>query len=286
MKYLFTLVFVLAIYSTTRSQALENTLLWKISGNDIEEPSYLFGTIHISCDATLNEQVTQALDATTLLVLEIDMDDPAMPMNMMKLMNMKEKQSLSQLLNKEDYQLLHQFYKEQFGINIEAMHTVKPFFLSAMIYPKLLDCPTQSLETELVKVAHSQNEEVLGLETIEDQMSIFDEIPYEEQVSELLKSVKDSLKTDKENFTKMLEIYKKQDLSAMVNLIMEDTTATTAKYADKLLIDRNQKWIPKIIEFTRKKPTFFGVGAGHLGGEFGVINLLKAKGYILTPIYN
>lgn len=284
LKYFSFFLFVTLLSLTINAQELENSLLWKISGNDLEQPSYLFGTIHMTCDATLDDRVIKALDETSLIVLELDLDDPAMQMNMMKLMSMKDGKTIKELLSQEDYYMLNQFYKGEFGIDLLAMNKVKPFFLSAMIYPKLLDCPMQSFEMELVKVAKEQNEEVLGLETVEEQMSIFDIIPYEDQLADLLKSAKDSLKNDKNTFSKMIKVYNEEDIDAMVSLIDEDKTLSTAKHADKLLMDRNINWIPKIIELAKKNPTFFGVGAAHLGGKLGVINLLKAEGFIVTPV--
>ena len=70
------------------SQELEKSLLWKISGKGLKSPSYLFGTIHATCDATLDANTLKALDDTKQLFLEIDMDDKAMPMQMMKMMKM------------------------------------------------------------------------------------------------------------------------------------------------------------------------------------------------------
>ncbi|MCB0470329.1 MAG: TraB/GumN family protein, partial [Flavobacteriaceae bacterium] len=191
MKKITLLLFGFLLTSMSFAQDLENTLLWEISGNGLEKPSYIFGTIHMTCDATLKEKVVKALDSTTLLVLELDMDDPAMTMQMMKYMYMKDDKTIKDLVSDEDYSLLNNFFKDQMGMPLENMQRMKPFFLVAMFYPKLLDCPMQVVEQELMKVAHDQNEEVLGLETIEEQMSIFDEIPYDEQVTDLLSSAKD-----------------------------------------------------------------------------------------------
>ncbi|KAG1648261.1 UvrABC system protein A [Nymphon striatum] len=164
-KALFT--FTLAVLATFSSQAqkMENSLLWEISGNDLEAPSYVYGTIHMTCDASLSDVVKTALDNTSLLVLELDMDDPNMNTTMMSNMAMKENTNIKDLLTDEEYVSLNEFVQAQFGAPLTAFETFKPFFLSAMLYTKFLDCPIQSFEGELVKVAHEQEEEVLGLET-------------------------------------------------------------------------------------------------------------------------
>lgn len=284
MKKIASLLFCFLLTFTSFSQDLENTLLWEISGKGLEKPSYLFGTIHMTCDASLKEKVTKALDSTSLLVLELDMDDPAMAMQMMKSMYMKDDKTIKDFLSDEDFTFLNNFFKEQMGVPLESMQRMKPFFLTAMFYPKLLDCPMQVVEQELMKVAHEQKEEILGLETIEEQLSIFDEIPYEEQVHDLLTSAKGDLKNDKETFNKMLEIYKNENINQLANLTETDTTQSLSKHLDKMIYDRNRNWIPKIGAFAKEQPTFFGVGAGHLAGEFGVITLLRKEGYTVKPV--
>ncbi len=155
------------------------------------------------------------------------------------------------------------------------MQNMKPFFLTASIYPKLLDCPMQSFEMELQKVAKAQNEEVLGLETIEYQLSVFDEITFEAQVKDFVRSAKDDLAYDKKMFAKMMEVYENGHINAMVEMMNDEEYTSISEHQDKLLDNRNKNWIPKIAEFAKEKPTFFGVDAGHLAGKNGVINILR-----------
>jgi uncharacterized protein YbaP (TraB family) len=266
------------------SQKLENSTLWKITGNRLEKPSYLFGTIHITCDATLSQKVIDALDETSQVVLEIDMDDPAMQMKMMKGMFMKDNKTLKDLVSKEEYAMIDSLFLNNMGMSVKLMEKVKPFFLSAALIPKLLDCSMQSFETELMKVAKEQNEEIKGLETIEYQMKVFDDISYEDQVKDLLKSAKDNLAEDKVNTKKMLRIYKEEKISEMLEMLNDEGNTTSSQNQDELLDKRNKNWIPRIGEYAKEKPTFFGVGAGHLAGENGVILLLRKAGYTVTAI--
>ncbi len=91
------------------SQELEKSLLWKISGNGLKQDSYLFGTIHITCDANLDANTIKALGATEQLYLELDMDDKSMQMQMMKHMMMKDGAKLSTLLNADDFKIVDEF---------------------------------------------------------------------------------------------------------------------------------------------------------------------------------
>ena len=283
-KIILSCISFLSLILSLNAQQLENSLLWEISGNGLEESSYLFGTIHMTCDATLDENVQKALDNTSLLVLELDMDDPSLQMNMMKDIYMKDGKTLNDFISEEDFSLLERFVKEQTGMPLAAMSNMKPFFISAAFYPKMLGCPVQSYEAELVKVAQEQNEEVLGLETVEEQMNVFNAIPYEDQVVDLLRTAKDNLAYDTETFQKLMQLYDSENIEGMESLMQKDINLTTSKHKDKMLDNRNKNWIPKIEEFSKAQPTFYGVGAAHLAGENGVIKLLRKAGYTVTAV--
>ena len=284
MKKIVFILGVLMMASCASSDKLENTLLWEISGNGLEKSSYLFGTIHISCDATLSDKVVNALDKTSQVVLEIDIDDPMMQMKTMQGMMMKDGKTLNDLVTEEEYQIIDSLFIKNMGMSVEMMKTIKPSMLQSMLLPKLLDCSMQSFEMELVKVAKEQGEEVKGLETIEYQLSIFDEIPYEDQIKELVRSAKDNLAFDKTTIKAMLNVYQKEDINRMLDMMDEDETSIMNEHSDKMLDTRNTNWIPEIGKFAKEKPTFFGVGAAHLAGEKGVINLLREAGYTVTPV--
>lgn len=272
----------LALFSY--GQAGKKSLLYKISGNGLNKESYLFGTIHISCDAKLPKKVLTALDKTNQLCLELDMDDPTMQTQMMSKMMMKDGVTIESMLSKEDFEVVNKFFKEQSGFSIKMMNSIKPFALSAMLYPKMLDCPMQSYETELMNVAKAQNEETIGLETISEQLAVFDAIPYQAQVDELVKSVKSDLLRDKKELQEMLQLYKTEDVEAMLKYTEKSDNEMTSGFMDDLLNNRNQNWIERIEKIAKEKPTFFGVGAAHLGGEKGVIKLLRKKGYKIEAV--
>ena len=118
-------------------------MLWKISGNGLKEPSYLFGTIHITCDATLADKVKTALDKTQQLCLELDMDDPTMQVEMMNSMMMQNGVTMKSLAKPEDFKTVDAFLTANMGFSAEMLNTVKPFMVTAMLYPKMLNCEMQ-----------------------------------------------------------------------------------------------------------------------------------------------
>lgn len=278
------IVAALALFAfTANAQKLENSLLWKISGNGLKTPSYLFGTVHLTCDATLSPKVNAALDATQQLYLELDMDDPNMMTEMMGGMAMKEGVTMTSLISEADYKLLNEFIKKNTGMPLSMMDSYKPFLISAMLMPKMADCPVQSIEQSLMDVSKKQNEEIYGLETFAEQFEVFDAIPYKDQMEDLLTSAKDNMASDKAEYDKMMAMYNAQDLNGLMKL-MSETDNKTASHSDVLLVNRNKNWIPKIEKTAKEKPTFFGVGAAHLGGDNGVIMLLRKKGYKVEAV--
>lgn len=266
-------------------QTAKKSLLYKITGNGLAKESYLFGTIHISCDATLPKKVLTALDKTEQLCLELDMDDPNMQTEMVSNMMMKDGITIESMMTKEDFILVNDFFTKQSGFSLKMMNTIKPFALSAMLYPKMLDCEMQSFETELMNVSKSQNEEIIGLESIAEQLAVFDSIPYQSQVDELVKSAKSDLSKDKKELQEMLDLYKTEDLEVLLKYTENSDKILTSGFMDDLLYKRNKNWIERIEKIAKKKPTFFGVGAAHLGGEKGVINLLRKKGYKVEAVF-
>ncbi|EDP69848.1 hypothetical protein FBALC1_09962 [Flavobacteriales bacterium ALC-1] len=283
-SFLLTAVIALVSILSINAQKLENSTLWKIEGNGLEKASYLFGTIHITCDATIEEDVKKALDETSQIVLEIDMDDPSLQGKIMQGMYMNDGKTLKDLVSETEYTAIDSLFINHMGMPVKMLEKVKPFFLTAMLYPKLLDCPMQSFETELMRIAKEQGEEINGLETIEDQLQVFNDIPYEAQAKDLVRSAKDNLAYDKKSFAKMLKIYKEENINAMLDTMNDENFTSVAEHQDKLLDDRNKNWIPRIGEYAKEQPTFFGVGAGHLAGDNGVIKLLRKAGYTVTAV--
>ena len=187
----------------------DNTLLWEITGNGLQRPSYLFGTFHLMCkdDIHLSESLRKAIKATDEMYLEMDMDDPSILLGGMMLMNMKEGKKLKDLYTKEEYNKVESFFSDSLGTPIGMMQGMKPMFLESLLYPKMMACKSLSgLEEELMKLAKDAKKEIKGLETMEFQASVFDSIPYTEQAKDLLKTI-DSLPQYRRYFDTMLTVY-------------------------------------------------------------------------------
>ena len=275
------------------SKKLDNALLWKIEGNGLEVPSYLYGTIHLikSDDFFLPEGTLAAIDNTKKMVFEIDMNEMSDMSNMMGLMNkafMKDNKTLKDLISEDDYNLVDAHFKK-LGMPLMMLERMKPMFLTVfasgdMDPAGLQNGTMKSYEMEFMDMAQSSNKPMAGLETIEFQMSVFDSIPYDAQAEMLVASIKDGDKGADE-MAKMVNLYTTQDITGMVTML-SDEGEQLSEYEDVLLNKRNEAWISGMKTMMSESPTFFAVGAGHLAGNRGVIKLLMKEGYKLTPISN
>jgi len=267
----------------TQAQKPRSSLLWEISGNGLAKPSYLFGTFHMMCkgDFLISPELENRLKSTKQFYGELKMDDPQMQTKLMAKMMMQGK-TLQSMFSEADYKNVSSTFQTITGLPLMAFDNFKPFFPISLLALKSITCKeTVQPETEFVTIAKKNQLPILGLETVDDQMDAIDKEPLDSQVSELMKTVLnfDSVKTE---FLRMTAVYNLRDIDSLYSF-MKSTGFDLGTEKD-LLVDRNRKWAPLIISIIKKDPTFFAVGAGHLGGKEGVISLLRKRGYILKPL--
>ncbi|MBX2877537.1 MAG: TraB/GumN family protein [Saprospiraceae bacterium] len=273
----------------------DKSLLWEISGSDLSAPSFLYGTIHMidKADFFLTESTKTALSNTEKITFEINMEDMnnfAALMPVMMKMFMADGKTLKDLYTEEEYELVKGHF-EKLGLPLAFLGRIKPMFLSMMASEDAMSMQNStqtgeivSYEMELMKMAQEQEKAVDGLETAEFQMSLFDSIPYDVQAQMLMATIEsDDTTSESSQLEEMVEMYKNQDIQAMQRMVKGDEGGIS-EYEELLLLRRNRNWIPVMQDMMASNPTFFAVGAGHLGGEEGVIALLRKAGYTVRPI--
>lgn len=268
-------------------QKNNNTLLWQVSGNGLKHSSFLFGTFHLMCkeDIHFSTQLKEAVKASDEMYMELDMDDPSTLLSSMLYMNMKDGKKLSDFYTPEEYKKLQTYFTDSLGLPMMLLQRTKPYFLVALLYPKMMNCASPAgVEEELLKIAKEDKKEIKGLETVQFQASVFDSIPYGWQAKELMKNI-DSFSEYKKEFDEMIHLYKNQQLDSMQNLLAKSEFGSE-KYDDLLVNNRNKKWVKELNEIMKKESVFVAVGAGHLTGKYGLISLLKKEGYRVEPLVN
>jgi uncharacterized protein YbaP (TraB family) len=267
---------------------LENTLLWEISGNGLTNPSYLFGTMHILCaeDAQLSENLKKIIRETDLIYFEIDMDNMMEMLGALKYLRMNNNKKLSDLLTPDEYnRVKNYFQKNKSPMPFAMMESFKPFFISSLISEQKMSCEVkEGMEQAIIKESKQYKKEIKGLESVAFQASVFDSIPYEQQAKELVKSI-DSIDKNSELAAELVSVYKQQDLKKIEELTNREDGGISA-FMDLLLYNRNADWAGKMNGIMQSKNVLFAVGAAHLPGEKGVINLLRKKGFSVKPISN
>lgn len=294
-------VFVLWSCSSTRQSASEttktlpNTVLWEIQSKALKSPSYLFGTIHLIPEDKYfwPDHFQKAYEATSQVSLEtneLEMDPVAMMGIMPKIM-LPNGQSLSDLVSEYEYQQISAYFEEM-GMPIMFLKNIKPFFLYMLIdvdLGSLFGEGIKSYELEITEKAKQDNKPVLGLESLDYQISMFDSIPYQDQADLLVQAIElktqdDDRRAGRDSETDDLyQTYVDQDLNAIL-LAVQETDVVLKRFNKLFLENRNRDWIPKIENYIHQKPTFIAVGAAHLPGKTGVIHLLEQAGYTLKPI--
>lgn len=275
------IVFGLSIVGSAIGQ--ESSLLWKVSGNGLEKESYLFGTIHIICksDFVMDERITSAFESTQELILELDMSDPQLQLKMQQVSMNPGMKNIKAEMEESLATSLDEFLLKNYGAGLAQLGVLKPFVLSSMVLLKALPCAeVESYETFFTSKAAESEMPVIGLETVEFQVGIFDEIPQDLQLEELEKMLADDY--SQSEFQTMISAYLAEDIVALDRVMT--ASGMMADYRSVLLDDRNKAWVPIIEEAMNAKSVFVAVGAGHLGGEYGVVSLLKQAGYTVEAV--
>lgn len=285
------LLFILILFSLSGySQTCENSLLWEISGNGLEKPSYIFGTIHMisTKDYFFEDIWKEKFNNCETLVLETELSMGFFKqLGMMKKIMLPDDATLQDYMKPEDYKLYESFMLDSLlcsSAEFNMYSKMKPFFTYSMILTKLIGSDIQIYEMNLSDMADKNKIDVIGLETIDFQMSLVDSIPIESQIEMFIFDEKTTKQSMIKEFDDMVVLYKNQDITSLFSTSTSDPEM--ADFEEDLLKTRNQKWVPDIITIIEHQPAFIAVGAGHLAGNYGVLNLLKKEGYTLKAIKN
>lgn len=272
----------------------QKSLVYKITGNGLDTPSYVMGTVHMICeeDYFWTNAMEQAMAKTSELCLEIDMSDPTVQMSLgMAMMNQGEPK-ISSYFNKKENEELRKKFTALTGQSGDLVDMFKPMILVSYVTMDLFQCKNgvKSYESELTNKAKASSKPVHGIESAETQINALSSIT-DSTVIAMTKAMINAHKDKKaakdyqsmlEQNAQMVALYKSQDIEALFNFA---TGAELFKMNQKVMLDdRNDSWIPKMQEMMKGKPVLFAFGAAHLGGEVGVIYQLKKAGFTVEPV--
>ena len=270
------------------SLTTQNSLLWQIYGNGLKEPSYLYGTIHAipDDDYFLGKNVSKKIRSCGQLVMEIDLNKIDIG-SLTKLSLLPDGKTVKDYLPDSDYVVLLHFMEDSIGLKKftfeNAYARFKPFYLEQFLYFREMGQARTSYEDVFQKEAEEKNIPVKGLETMEEQLAFIDTIPVDMQFRSLVSTIR-NYNEEAAKFRQLIVDYKNQYLPAFEKALESEHEDETAFFTDLLINRRNTTWIPKLDLWMHDVPCFIAVGAGHLSGNKGLIQLLRTKGYTVEPI--
>lgn len=247
-------------------------------------PSYLFGTIHLICadEYVWTTAMQRCFESSDAVCLELDLDDPATLMKIgMGMMN-SSGQQLKAYFTDEEYKILSSFLRDSLGTSISLYERMKPAALLSLVASLGMPCKEPiSYESRLMSEALAAEKSLLGLETPEEQLTLLSKLPTDSIVRYVLNVVEDKT-SEAATMRSILNAYKKQDLNTLDSLIHHTRNRGDNTYL--FLEERNQKWIERMKDLMREKAVFFAVGAAHLPGTQGLIELLRQAGCTVEPM--
>lgn len=285
----FTFVIGLLLLSVSLSASAEPTL-WQLEKNGVK--SYLFGTVHVG-DASMNglpEKVKKAITNSDKVVVEVNISAISpleIQQRSMPFMILPNGRTLPDEMSAKSYQKLKDYFASK-QINIAMFNTLKPWAVLLTVaqieYQNLGYTEQYGIDKQVLTFAASHNKPVVELETLEQQLGIFDNLGghSDTMVADTFKQL-----ADIENyFNKLIQAWKQGD-EAVLSRYYTNTfdSSEYGRLSEKaMLIDRNHNWVKKLAEPLGKQPLFIAVGALHLPEKNGLLSLLKQQGVSITKL--
>lgn len=293
MKKIFALLMFFCITLGVNAQ-----LLWKVSGNGLDKPSYIFGTHHVA-PLSMKDSIagmTEAMNGTSQVYGELVMEDmmkPEMLMKMQQAMMLPTDTTLKSLFTQAQYDSIASVVKENIGMELAMFDKLKPAALNAqlavVLSVKALKGynPQEQLDTWFQTQAKQAGKKVGGLETMESQINIlYNSQSLKRQAQQLYCSAT-HIDYGIDMTRRLAEAYLNQDLDKLLEITEEkmgNACDSTPEEEEALIYGRNANWAKQMPGIMKQASTLFVVGAGHLPGEHGVLKLLEKQGYTVEAM--
>lgn len=282
---------------------LHAQLLWKVEGNGLSKPSYIMGTYHLAKVSFVDSVpgLKSALAEAEQVYGEMNMQDEMTPENVQKMqaaMMLSDGKTLDDLLSPEQMKRLNAFLSSNLGFDLSnpmlaPMKQMTPSALNTQI--QVLMCVKleegfnlqEQFDSYFQQEAQKAGKKIGGFETMEQQIStLLQSTPLERQVEQLMCLV-DNAEYQKGLLQRTIKAFYAQDLEAIdaINVEkMNNTCDSTPEEDDTLIYNRNAEWAKQLATLMAENSTFVAVGAAHLPGERGLLNLLRQAGYSVSPV--
>ncbi len=278
------------VYSQDVAADSQKNFLWKVRAK--AGTVYILGSVHYLKKEMypLNKKIEAAFEKAGFLVVEANVDNNSQ-IDMQKLMLnavYQGNETLEQHISKETYELV-KAKVEELKLPLEIVSKQKPWFLALSLTSlemvRLGFNPEYGIDKHFLSKA-AEEKKILELESTDFQINLFLGFSDREQEMLLLYTIKD-LKIVNQELDRLIHAWTTGNAKEMDSLISRNLTEDKRLYSiyEKLIYQRNKNMVSKIEEFLKTKETYFVViGAGHLVGDKGIIEILKNKGYSIEQL--
>ncbi len=273
---------------TADAIALGQGLLWKVEKPGLK-PSHVFGTMHVG-DAevtTLAAPVEKAFTGARVLLTELRMDYATMAA-VMRNMYFSDERTLLSILGKELFEQVVVRLAE-IGISRKAAKKMRPWAVMSVLGVSQMGGGGASvLDDQLYTNAMRQGKQVEGLETAEEQLSVFENLPVQAKIDMVRSVIEDRERIIRE-FSKLREAYLARDLNYLLEMAKQEAAGEYGHFMQAFnregVIERNRRMTDRMQKHINGGAAFVAVGALHLPGEQGILRRLEQRGYHVTPVY-
>jgi len=280
--------FIVHHQGLAQKTAIENSVFWEVSGKDLPQPSYIFGTFHLMGSRYIDSltHVMDRFNSSTMIVGELLLDS-TMTAKMMAAARLQET-TLDKLLSSENFQQTAVWLKELSGYDLKMFNSMNPMtiqiFLMTMLQQKYFPLDLEQdapMDMYFQNRAKSEEKKLMGLETFEVQVNaLYNQFSLQRQAEMLVEFVHERQKAQEELLL-MNKYYREGNLTKLEELLFAQPYSKSE--AEVMLDNRNKKWMEQLPGLMKEQQTFVAVGALHLAGECGLINLFRNAGYKVTP---
>lgn len=271
-------------------------LLWKVSGNGLGRPSYIFGTYHMAPSSMIDRiaGIDRAIEACDVVVGEVEKDSlmsSEVQARMAKAMMAPSDSTLDKLLSPQGYAIVEKVFNKYFGtmgVKLSQMKNLKPSAISTQMqamqaikyFPNfnandLIDVAVQAR-------ANDEGRPSIGLESVQEQIDLLFNGPLTEQAQGLLEACKQDEFFQAQSVA-LADAYMAQDLNKLFAVMTDATKGDSEEIMEMLIYKRNRNWAQKLNVMMPERAMLVCVGAGHLPGDKGLLQLLRNMGYTVEP---
>lgn len=273
--------FCLVSVNAQSNTSTPNTMLWRISGKDIKQPSYLFGTMHLRDKRIFNftDSLYAAIEKSEGFAIEINPDE--MAAELIKSFITKDTSGyVKDELDKEIYKKISKKLEKKYGAKVNKL-TRRQAYLSRNEWIEDMAKPDDMnsfMDVYLYHMARQLGKWVGGIEDLEDQMLLLNREEKEFTMEDLLFDVGMA----KNMLNQMVELYSNNQLQTIYELVVKTDDDKKALVLNR----RNYKMSRRIDSLMHLRTGVFAVGAAHLPGDSGLISLLRTQGYKVEPVFS